>query len=130
MNENMMKRLGDPKYDEDLVNKRYVDKKSTIESNGEYFKFPDGTLICKGKFEFSSVPASSGTDTEVTLPSSFIDNNYCVITQLRDGGSYWSHVYTNILNKRTNKFTCRVWNNATATSARMGYDYIAIGKWK
>lgn len=130
MNENMMKRLGDPKYDEDLVNKRYVDKKSTIESNGEYFKFPDGTLICKGKFEFSSVPASSGTSADVTLPSSFIDNNYCVITQLRDGGNYWSWIYTNIKNKRTNKFTCSVYNNANATSTRMGYDYIAIGKWK
>ena len=90
MNENMMKRLGDPKYDEDLVNKRYVDKKSTIESNGEYFKFPDGTLICKGKFEFSSLSASSGIDTDVTLPSSYIDNNYCVITQLIEGKSYWS----------------------------------------
>ena len=52
----------------------------------------------------------------------------------------WSKASTNLctalilglceVNKKTNKFTCKVWNNTTATSGYIGYDYIAIGKWK
>lgn len=68
MNDTTMTRKSDPKYDDDLVNKRYVDKltdnlnknihdviESGSNTKGTWIKYDDGIMVCTRNITFSSI---------------------------------------------------------------------------
>lgn len=100
-------------------------------SNGNYIKFPDGTLICYGH-ESCTVANTNGIT--VTFPTSFIDTgaagraNYTFIGNVVSGIDYPTVYADNIYLTSTN-----VWlSNAGSSVAgnNIVFTWVAIGRWK
>ena len=84
------------------------------ESSSSYCKMPDGTLIQWGK----ESSASTGNRT-ITMPTAFVDTNYCV-AGANDSGT--SAIFQIAVSSRT---AFMVYVNAN-TRLR----WIAVGRWK
>lgn len=99
-------------------------------ANGRYIKYADGTMICYNGFTIASIDVnitksmggyrSSGPDQ--TLPASFIDSSYSIVTQTGDYESKAQFSTTVFFHFGLNSI-----NSITATNVKCYY--IAIGKW-
>ena len=75
----LFKMLPDSKPDEsqlmDIV-KKFISEEDDIEfgdnANGEYMRYPNGDLVCKGRF--ASQAGFSASDIHITFPASFADS--------------------------------------------------------
>jgi hypothetical protein len=103
-------------------------------SNGEYVKFADGTLICTFKDDSVASFAISGSYGSLyqglrnfTLPATYIDTNYAVSCRVQySTGASWSQGYAN----STTVVTLQAWDvvsrDGTATTR---VAYLTIGRW-
>lgn len=99
-------------------------------SNGDYIKYEDGTLICRGFAGPLTTPSGNGTQETVSFPYPFIDTNYQVNIEIIDGQAYWGGINTNIASRSTTAFTLATWNNSNGNNSSQYFTYIAIGRWK
>ena len=98
---------------------------------GNYVKFGDGTMICRGVTPPITTPAGNGETTLINLPASFKDSNYIVTTQIFDGQLEWESIIgTNVYDRATNLFYLATWNIGQSANSNQQYQYIAIGNWK
>lgn len=110
---------------------------SSSNANGRYIKFADGTMICYGT---GSVQLASGVGYElIAFPASFVStsvNTDIVIlgTVITLDGSSSLTVREMIINCRANSnsnFYAYIKHSTSAsTSYLVGFNYIAIGRWK
>ena len=116
----------------EMQNKMIENIESANESNDNYLKLIDGTLICWGKTDVFNISAGTSITKDITLPQSFINSNYTVICSMANGGEYWA----NGLAFRGNSYstsTLRILVGnyiGGATAQNIQASYIAIGRWK
>lgn len=98
-------------------------------TNGQWVKFPDGTMICWGSKDVtSSTSATSayfkyyGTAT-ATFPQTFYSGP-TVVSNIQKAAHYWNTTVTSI---STTGCTVYAAGNSNTTST---VDYIAVGRWK
>lgn len=106
-------------------------------SNGDYIKFSDGTLVCYGDKDLGDVTINnshmnmyiSSSQSSIAYPVSFAERpKYRCITPQGGSGSFFI-IQTNVGNKTgTGTYYLLRGNSATITNASVGY--FAIGKWK
>ena len=99
-------------------------------TNGNYTKFADGTLICWGTKNFTNVSSYSGSDQTVTLPFNFVNNTYCIQFSKSAGGSYWAETTAQSNAKTTSSFRLELYNMGGGTLPTINICWLAIGKWK
>ena len=103
-------------------------------TDGEYIKFSDGTMICWG--EIPAVTTHGGgpwptlpylCDATITLPAEFSGTDYSISGTVGDGMCPWLS-YPSSGSITTTGFLIYVFNivNGTVGAGR----YIAIGRWK
>lgn len=105
---------------------------SDSNANGQWIKFPDGTMICyydSGSTEIS-ISANGVTTEQYTFPETFISPPF-VMTQMNSTSTsaelgYVSH---SAINETTTTFDFR-WFNKSSSARSPRYGYIAIGRWK
>ena len=104
-------------------------------SNGNYIKFSDGTMICYGTAIITSPTYSDWygfcrlTNTfTINLPIAFKDNNYSLELTSKTFG-YFSSINNG---KNVDNFTFRACthNQSAYNPGNGNFNYIAIGKWK
>jgi len=100
-------------------------------SNGNYIKFPDGTLICYGH-ESCTVANTNGIT--VTFPTSFIDTgaagraNYTFIGNVVSGIDHPTVYADNIYLTSTNVWLSNAGSSVTGNN--IVFTWVAIGRWK
>ena len=100
-------------------------------SNGNYIKFPDGTLICYGH-ESCTVANTNGIT--VTFPTSFIDTgaagraNYTFIGNVVSGIDHPTVYADNIHLTSTNVWFSNAGSSVTGNN--IVFTWVAIGRWK
>ena len=99
-------------------------------ANGNYTKFADGTMICRHYFGPVTTNAGSGTDTTVTLPATFLNNEYVINANILDGQAYWADIAYSVGTKTTTNFKLTTWNTGGHANTGQWFNYIAIGRWK
>ena len=117
-----------------VVNNNATELANIIESNSYYTKLSDGTLICRGSAAITATDSRSqgnldyySGETTVTLPSTFVDTDYTIVTNVTVGNmnrfcqSYGVAVSTTQITL--------YYTNTTQNEAR-SVSYIAIGRWK
>ena len=94
-------------------------------SNGEFIKYADGTLICAGQYKNEGDLTSNPL---TNLPSSFTDNSYRVIMTPRSNNN--RSVTILLGSKTTSSFQAQTWvtHQDLNGSGQVG-DYLAIGRW-
>lgn len=105
-------------------------------TNGEYIKYKDGTLICYGKANITAPVTYSdwygfcrlADERTTTLPYTFINTDYNVISTSYSFG-YFSMI---LRSKTTTSFNFRACTHKSESynPGAGSFDYIAIGKWK
>ena len=89
-------------------------KQTMNESNSNYCKMPDGTLIQWGKEN-----SASTANRTITLPIAFVDSNYCV-SGANDSGT--NAIFQIAVSSKT--------SFAVYVSASTRLRWIAVGRWK
>ena len=64
---------------------------TTIDSDSNYIKLPDGTLICWGKTDIFDITYGTVVEREINLPESFVDTNYIVTCSITNGRGFWAN---------------------------------------
>jgi glutamate dehydrogenase/leucine dehydrogenase len=90
-------------------------------ANGEFVKYADGTMICSNR------ELTVATNTDVTLPSAFINNEYVVNPTHRASAD--RILATQDVSRTTTNFRMRVQDAAAGFVTVGPMDYIAIGRW-
>lgn len=99
-------------------------------ANGNYTKFPDGTMFCWGEYTDLIEITSGGTPIIQTLPVAFKDNTYSAVVSKRAGGNGYSYLEEVVSVIDANSFQVYFWNNQGSTCGVYGYYWQAMGKWK
>jgi hypothetical protein len=95
-------------------------------ANGNYIKFNDGTLICRGGI----TTASNESEKEIYFPVSFINDSFTVIvTNIYSNSKKVIWSIANFNKEYFKVFPMAYDTNAVPTSASSA-NYIAIGRWK
>lgn len=98
-------------------------------ANGNYVKYPDGTLIQYG----SSIGSTSALGITETLPITFLNTGYRIIANGSSSTSS-SILFPKINSKTTTTFNILSYakGDSVSTHALATYDidWIAIGRWK
>ncbi len=122
------------KYDVDEGGALQIEGKQVVESGNNYIKFYDGTLICRGKFNFSMNSSKMSTwgslytqdySNLVTFPVQFIENPDCVAVPC-SGTSFTIHKCITT----TSGISSFAISRPTSITDTGTVSYIAIGKWK
>lgn len=94
-----------------------------IESSDGYIKFPEGTLICYGKYDIDN-----NYITTISFPYEFIDIEYSMAI-IQD---WFSIAQTYVSNDKTKQSCKIIFFNKDLQGSEGSYHgrYIAIGKWK
>jgi len=97
-------------------------------SNGEYVKFADGTMICTQSITITHSPETTPGQFALTFPATFASIDYAVIPTSNPNQSDGFFVTQFLAYKAsTSQFRYRTYYNAsTGTNDVM---YIAIGRW-
>ncbi len=100
-------------------------------SNGDYVKFADGTMICTSaniSLTTASIPANSfSTFSTFTMPATFINNTFVVYATPLANGSNDFYGVTYAEPASTSTISVNIRNGASAQS--FGVKFIAIGRW-
>lgn len=139
------KRKNDPKYDDDWVNKRYVDKKindilntETIVNEDGCMKFQDGTLICSGVIEVTAstfVAWGSIFDAEINVnysfPVRFTSVTSITATTIDNSNTGGYAAMVSKINYNNDKIVRITLSRGTSVSnTTFKVSYMAMGKWK
>lgn len=110
--------------------KNYID--GIVESENGYTKYADGTLICYGKSETAEIPYGSEYSENVTLPETYIDNNFIVNVSITSGGASWANVICRggATSENTIRLIAGNYIVSGSTARNIVLSYITIGKWK
>lgn len=106
-------------------------------SNGNYIKFNDGTLIQWGTVTKNIAVTTLSSSTNwyygdgyvVNFPISFINNNYYANVNNDNAGLISLMVYSTTA-KTTSSFEFNLSCNIEVTSRNYDFSWIAIGRWK
>ena len=110
---------------------------STILSNikdnkSNYMKLENGTLICWGKTNKYNISYNYTENVDITLPASYKDANFIVLTSISDTGAYWANGLTTA-GYSMSKNTARVFLSNYQINAiiqNVSACWLTIGKWK
>jgi hypothetical protein len=101
-------------------------------TNGEWIKFVDGTMICYYDSGTDSITVVSNdiTDAEIVFPQQFISSPLVSTIMNSDSTSAtMGYIQHSAKSVTTSGFTFR-WFSKDSTYRAPYYGYIAIGKWK
>jgi len=90
-------------------------------ANGEFVRYADGTMICSNR------ALGVATNTDVTLPSAFVNGQYVVNPTHRDESDVI--LATQDVSRTTTNFRTRVQNSSASFVSIARFDYTAIGRW-
>ena len=93
-------------------------------TNGSYCKLPDGTLI-----QWISGTASSGSDLEITFPTSFYDTSYLASSTVVIEGASSSSIILKAVTRQTGSVKF-FFNTSVNSNYPVTIDVVAIGRWK
>lgn len=103
---------------------------STIYSYGnDYIKFENGIMLCFANTQTKNCPHGA-TDFDITLPQSYLDQNFSIIVAKRLGGSYWANALEHAFPVSNDSLRIGVWNDSPNTAENVSYNLLTIGKWK
>jgi hypothetical protein len=110
----------------------YEDINGIVESGSGYVKYADGTLICYGKSNTAEIPYGSEYSETITLPESYKDNNFIVLTSITSGGASWANVICRggATSENTIKLIAGNYIVSGSTARDIILSYVTIGKWK
>lgn len=105
-------------------------------SNGEYIKYSDGTMICTKKVSFANVVIDKTWGSVYETSSTFDFGNYAqafieiprVSIDLSDGSTCFCETF--LERTKTAIGSTWLWKPTTEAGGTMTFDIIAIGKWK
>lgn len=102
------------------------------ESDSDYIKLPDGTLICWGTTDTFDITYGTAVEREINLPESFVDTNYVVTCSITKGQGFWANGVEfkgqPLTTGSIKLFAGNYISGGTAQSIQGAY--IAIGRWK
>lgn len=138
VNATRMNHIEDGIYDNSVAISNIIESGSN--SNGSWIKYSDGTMICSGKKELSSVAitnsinngaffASEVLTSFADFPVSFIGKPTSFSMSVSSGGGYGAWIQKMYPPSATNINNFRIigtWNS----TQNFEVSYIAIGKWK
>jgi len=102
------------------------------DSDVNYVKLIDGTLICWGKTDTFDITYGTAVEREINLPESFVDTNYIVTCSITSGGGFWANGVEfrgAPLTTDTVRLICGNYLSGGTAQAIQGA-FIAIGRWK
>jgi len=110
--------------------KNYID--GIVESGSDYVKYADGTLICYGRTTASTINYGSEYSETITLPESYTDRNFIVLTSINSGGASWANVICRggATSENTIKLIAGNYIVSGSTAKDIILSYVTIGKWK
>ena len=103
---------------------------SNTESN--YIKFPDGTLIEYGFYETGVLQPKYLKTYTITFPIPFKDNKYIIIpVKLTGGAAGWGNTLESVTTARQPD-SCNLlsWNFGESDTLSLQMGWLAIGRWK
>lgn len=115
-----------------VVNENYQELTNLITNDTGCLKLADGTLICYGKSNASEIPYGSEYSENITLPESYKDNNFIVLTSITSGGASWANVICRggATSENTIRLIAGNYIVSGSTAKDIALSYITIGKWK
>lgn len=114
-----------------VVNENYQELTNLISNGTGYVKYNDGTLICYGKTSVFNISAAGEHQENITLPESFLTNDFTVIVSIVSGGSNWANVICRGGATSENAIRIIAGNYISSYEAQnIAIGYMAIGKWK
>jgi hypothetical protein len=116
----------------EMQNKMIENIESANESNDNYLKLIDGTLICWGKTNKYNIEYQHTENVDITLPVSYKDANYIVLTSIADIGAFWANGLTTAgYSTSTNNIRVCLSNyQINSTIQSVSASWITIGRWK
>ena len=118
---------------------KIADFESGSDANGNFTKFPDGTMICRGyvevdDFEFTTQEIGGwnrGSNQSQSFPQNFLSGTtpQVTMTTVRRDGNNEFYFPVHRIRPADTGFT---WNllAATSTTRDVAIDWIAVGRWK
>lgn len=104
------------------------------ESGNNYIRFVNGIQIVWGSFDVNGSTASLKATTTVNLPKGFVNAGYRLIATPKRNGSIVTQFWQGDTSGNNNNPSATSFQfsiaTTSATSYSMGFDYLAIGKWK
>lgn len=104
------------------------------ESGDNYIRFVNGIQIVWGSFDVYGSTSSSKTTTTVNFPKRFVNSGYRLIATPKRNGSIVTQFWQGDTSGNNNNPSATSFKfsiaTTSATSYSMGFDYLAIGKWK
>lgn len=102
------------------------------DSDINYVKLIDGTLICWGKTDIFDITYGTAVEREINLPESFVDTSYVVTCSITSGGGFWANgVEFRGQPLTTSSIKLYAGNYISGgTAQNIQGAYIAIGRWK
>ena len=106
-------------------------------TNGNYVKYADGTMICYGEKSGSTTwsdywsfckrsPDSANSALEVTFPQTFISTPIIQLT-----GNHQGYIFAvNVFSVSTTTLKVVAFKPTSTSSTNYQYSWLAIGKWK
>jgi hypothetical protein len=103
-----------------------------VDSSGDnYVKLVDGTLICWGITNAANVNYNSEATFDITLPESYTNEYFTVLTSLTYSGSFWANgAVTKGQALTSNSIRVVIGNYVTNHTANVQASYLCIGRWK
>ena len=103
---------------------------SNTESN--YIKFADGTLIQYGFYETGEIQSKVLTSYTVKFPVAFKDNNYIILPVKLTGGARGFGSVMESVSRARNPDNCNInaWNFDSTATESLSMGWLAIGRWK
>lgn len=106
-----------------LGNSKQLLEDDDIQSENNYIKFPDGTLICYGEYAIED-----DFQTTIIFPYVFFDSNYSLMLSQK-----WYDIAQTYVINNLQKGSCDIvlYNNQTnGVNGTYRGTYIAVGRWK
>lgn len=104
------------------------------ESGDNYIRFVNGIQIVWGSFDVYGSTSSLKTTTTVNFPKRFVNSGYRLIATPKRNGSIVTQFWQGDTSGNNNNPSATSFKfsiaTTSATSYSMGFDYLAIGKWK
>ena len=104
------------------------------ESGDNYIRFVNGIQIVWGSFDVYGSTSSLKTTTTVNFPKRFVNSGYRLIATPKRNGSIVTQFWQGDTSGNNNNPSATSFQFSIATTSvttySMGFDYLAIGKWK
>ena len=110
----------------------YEDINNVAQNGTGYLKLADGTLICYGKTVSTNIPTNAEFSDTITLPHSYLTNDFIVNASITSGGAGWANIICRggSLSENTIRIIAGNYIKGSVEAQNIIISYITIGKWK